>query len=130
MTKIVVTGAFSYTGKYITRHLLDKGAQVVTLTSHPDRPDPFGGRVKVFPLDFGQESRLAAVLSGAEALVNTYWVRFDRGTLTQPGAVENTRTLLRAARAAGVRRIVHISVTNPSIHIYLILAVRLPTNRA
>jgi nucleoside-diphosphate-sugar epimerase len=69
MTKIVVTGAFSYTGKYITRRLLDKGAQVVTLTNHPDRPDPFAGRVKAFPLDFGQETRLAAVLSGADALV-------------------------------------------------------------
>ena len=115
MMKIVVTGAFSYTGKYITRRLLDKGEQVVTLTNHPDRPNPFGGRVKAFPLDFSQESRLTAVLSGAELLVNTYWVRFDRGGVTQPGAVENTRTLIRAARAAGVRRIVHISITNPSL---------------
>jgi uncharacterized protein YbjT (DUF2867 family) len=119
MTKIVVTGAFSYTGKYITRHLLEKGAQVVTLTSHPDRPDPFGGRVKAFPLDFEQESRLVSVMTGAEVLVNTYWVRFDRGPVTQPGAVENTRTLVRAARAAGVRRIVHISVTNPSLDSHL-----------
>jgi uncharacterized protein YbjT (DUF2867 family) len=114
MTKIVVTGAFSYTGKYITRHLLDRGDEVITLTSHPNRPDPFSGRVKAFPLDFEQENRLVSVLRGADALVNTYWVRFDRGSVTQPGAVENTRTLLRAARSAGVRRVVHISVTNPS----------------
>ena len=119
MIKIVVTGAFSYTGKYITRHLLDKGTQVITLTNHPNRPDPFGGRVKAFPLDFDQESRLTTILTGADVLVNTYWVRFDRGTVTQPGAVENTRTLLRAARAAGVRRIVHISVTNPSLDSHL-----------
>jgi len=119
MSKIVVTGAFSYTGKYITRHLLNEGAQVITLTNHPDRPDPFEGRVKAFPLDFGQESRLAAIMNGADVLVNTYWVRFDRGSVTQPGAVENTRALLRAARAAGVRRVVHISVTNPSLDSYL-----------
>ena len=113
--KIAVTGAFSYTGKYITRHLLAKGAEVITLTNHPNRPDPFEGRVKAFPLDFGQESRLTSSLSGADVLVNTYWVRFDRGTVTQPGAVENTRTLMRAAKAAGVGRVVHISITNPSL---------------
>jgi uncharacterized protein YbjT (DUF2867 family) len=112
--RIVVTGAFSYTGKYIARHLLNKGEEVITLTNHPDRPDPFAGKVKAFPLDFNQESNLASALSGADVLVNTYWVRFDRGNVTQAGAVENTRTLVRAARVAGVRRIIHISVTNPS----------------
>ena len=117
--KIVVTGAFSYTGKYITRCLLDKGVEVITLTNHPNRPDPFGGRVKAFPLDFGQESRLTTILSGADVLVNTYWVRFDRGSVTQPGAVENTHTLMQAAQAAGVRRVVHISITNPSLDSHL-----------
>jgi len=119
MIKVVVTGAFSYTGKYITRRLLDQGAQVITLTNHPDRPDPFGGRVKAFPLDFSQASQLTAVLSGADVLVNTYWVRFDRGTVTQPGAVEHTRILMGAARAAGVRRVVHISITAPSLDSHL-----------
>ena len=113
--KIVVTGAFSYTGKYITRRLLDRGEQVLTLTNHPHRPDPFDGRVQAFPLDFDHEDSLVSHMAGAEVLVNTYWVRFDRGTVTQPGAVENTRRLVRAARAAGVRRIVHISITNPSL---------------
>jgi uncharacterized protein YbjT (DUF2867 family) len=112
--RIVVTGAFSYTGKYITYNLLDKGEEVLTLTNHPDRPDPFEGRVKAFPLDFGKENSLTDHLAGADVLVNTYWVRFDRGMVTQADAVENTRTLVRAAQAAGVQRIIHISVTNPS----------------
>jgi len=119
MLKVAVTGAFSYTGKYITRRLLDQGAQVITLTNHPDRPDPFAGRVKAFPFDFAQENRLATLLNGTDVLVNTYWVRFDRGSVTQSGAVENTRALVRAARAAGVHRIVHISVTNPSLDSHL-----------
>jgi nucleoside-diphosphate-sugar epimerase len=117
--KIIVTGAFSYTGKYVTRKLLDRGEEVTTLTNHPDRPDPFGGKVKALPLDFSRESSLAESLAGADALVNTYWVRFDRGTVTQAGAVENTRTLVRAAKAAGVRRIVHVSITNPSADSHL-----------
>jgi NADH dehydrogenase len=111
--KIAVTGAFSYSGKYIAKRLLDRGEEVITLTGHPDRPDPFGGKVKAFPLDF-EETSLARSLQGVEVLVNTYWVRFDNGENTQPRAVENTRKLVNAARAAGVRRIVHISITNPS----------------
>jgi uncharacterized protein YbjT (DUF2867 family) len=114
--KIVVTGAFSYTGKYITHKLLEKGDQVVTLTGHPNRPDPFDGRVKAFPLDFSNEKELVASMAGAEVLVNTYWVRFDHGNVTQAGAVENTRRLVRAAKTAGVSRIVHVSIANPSFN--------------
>jgi uncharacterized protein YbjT (DUF2867 family) len=112
--KIAVTGAFSYSGKYITRRLLARGEEVITLTGHPSRPDPFGGRVRAFPLNFADASGLTSSLRGAEVLVNTYWIRFDKGANTQPEAVTNTRHLLDAAVAAGVKRIVHISITNPS----------------
>ena len=54
--KIAVTGAFSYSGKYIARRLLERGEEVITLTGHPNRPDPFGGKVKAYPLDFDQDS--------------------------------------------------------------------------
>ncbi len=112
--KYAVTGAFSYSGKYITRRLLDRGGQVITLTGHPERPDPFEGRVPVFPLDFTDEPSLVRSLSGVDTFINTYWVRFDRAGNTQPAAVENTRRLVRAAARAGVKRIVHISITKPS----------------
>jgi NADH dehydrogenase len=111
--KIAVTGAFSYSGKYITRRLLACNEEVITLTGHPNRPDPFGGKVKAYPLDF-DESSMSRSLQDVDVLVNTYWVRFDKGGNTQPRAVENTRKLVNAARAAGVKRIVHISITNPS----------------
>lgn len=53
-----------------------------------------------------------ASLQGAAVLYNTYWVRFDHGEATYRRAVENTRRLFQAARQAGVRRVVHISITN------------------
>ena len=117
--KIAVTGAFSYSGKYIARHLLEKGEEVITLTNHPNRPDPFGGKVKAFPLNFANEAELTETLRGADVLVNTYWVRFDKGTNTQPKAVENTKALVRAAVRAGVKRMVHISIANPSADSHL-----------
>lgn len=116
--KIAVTGAFSYSGKYITKRLLDRGEEVITLTNHPNRPDPFNGKVKAYPLDF-DEASMTRSLQGVEILVNTYWVRFDKDKNTQPRAVENTRKLVNAAKAAGVRRIVHISIANPSADSYL-----------
>jgi len=116
--KIAVTGAFSYSGKYITKRLLECGDEVITLTGHPDRPDPFGGLVKAYPLDF-DEASMARSLQGVAVLVNTYWVRFDKGENTQLRAVENTRKLINAARAAGVKRVVHISITNSSARSHL-----------
>ncbi|MEW6094798.1 MAG: NAD(P)H-binding protein [Chloroflexota bacterium] len=111
--KTAVTGAFSYSGKYITRRLLADGHEVITLTGHPNRPDPFDGKVKAYPLDF-DEASLTRSLRGVEVLFNTYWIRFDQDSNTQPRAVTNTQTLVKAAKAAGVRRMVHVSITNPS----------------
>ncbi len=112
--KIAVTGALSYSGKYITKRLLERGEEVFTLTNHPNRPDPFNGKVKALPLDFSNEKELVANLCGADVLINTYWIRFDKANNTQPKAVENTKILVNAAVKAGVKRIVHISITNPS----------------
>jgi len=116
--KAAVTGAFSYSGKYITRRLLAEGHEVITLTGHPNRPDPFAGKVKAFPLDF-DEAGMARSLAGVEVLYNTYWVRFDKAGNTQPRAVKNTHKLVNAAVAAGVRRMVHISIANPSAESHL-----------
>jgi uncharacterized protein YbjT (DUF2867 family) len=110
----VVTGAFGYTGRYITARLLDSGRSVRTLTGHPNRANPFGDRVAVAAFDFDDRRKLAEHLRGATTMYNTYWVRFPRGDVTFERAVANTETLIHAARDAGVRRIVHVSITNPS----------------
>lgn len=107
----VVTGAFSYTGNYITRRLLASGREVRTLTGHPGRPNPFGDRVKAHPFNFDKPEKLRENLRGATTLYNTYWVRFPRGKITYDLAVENTKILIQAAEEAGVQRIVHISIT-------------------
>jgi NADH dehydrogenase len=116
--KIAVTGAFSYSGKYIAKRLLERGEEVITLTGHPNRPDPFSGKVKAYPLDF-DEAGMTRSLQGVDVLVNTYWVRFDKGENTQPRAVDNTSKIINAARAAGIKRVVHISITNPSADSHL-----------
>lgn len=113
--RIVITGAFSYTGKYAARVLLERGYAVRTLTNHPGRENSFGGRVEVFPYNFEHPKRLAESLRGASALINTYWVRFPHGAATFEMAVRNTKTLIEAAKLAGIERIVHVSIANPSL---------------
>ncbi len=114
--KIALTGAFSYSGKYIARTLLERGYQLMTLTGNPNRPDPFNGQISASPFNFRQPEKLVDTLRGVDTLINTYWVRFDHRQNTYLQAVTNTRILFQAAKQAGVRRIVHISITNPDRH--------------
>ena len=111
----VVTGAFGYIGKYITRHLLEQGEAVRTITTHPDKPNPFGESVQALPLNFDRQDDLIKSLRGASTLYNTYWIRFPYGGATFEQAVQNTAMLFKCAREAGVRKIVHISVTQASV---------------
>ena len=110
----VVTGAFGYSGRFIAHRLLDRGRKVVTLTGSPERANPFRGLVEVRPFHFDDPDALAASLRGTQVLYNTYWVRFDHDDFTHGEAVENTLRLFRAATAAGIRRVVHTSITRPS----------------
>lgn len=110
----IVTGAFGYTGKYITRELISRGKKVLTLTGHPDRPNPFGDKVTVAPFNFNKPDVLIKWMQGATTLYNTYWVRFAYGQVTYDKAIANTILLINAAKKAGIRKIVHISITNAS----------------
>jgi uncharacterized protein YbjT (DUF2867 family) len=106
----VVTGAFSFSGSHIVARLLAMGERVRTLTNHP-RGDSL---IEAAPLDFRIAEELTRNLAGAEVLYNTYWVRFAQGAVNHQKAVENTGAMIHAAERAGVKRIVHISITNPS----------------
>jgi NADH dehydrogenase len=110
-----VTGAFGYSGKYIARRLLRAGHRVMTLTNSPQRANPFGQQIIAYPFHFDNPDALVDSLHNVSVLYNTYWVRFNHETFKHASAVENTLKLFAAAKEAGVERIVHISITNPSL---------------
>jgi uncharacterized protein YbjT (DUF2867 family) len=93
-----VTGATSFTGRFIAQRLEAAGDEVANLTRW----------------ELHSTERLEAALRGVDTLYNTFWVRFERGPITYAWATERSRMLFEAARRAGVRRIVHISVINAS----------------
>ncbi|MGC8861485.1 MAG: SDR family oxidoreductase [Armatimonadota bacterium] len=110
-----VTGAGGFTGRHITARLIAAGKQVINLTGHPERAAGLGDAVRSVQFDFGSPDKLARDLEGVTTLFNTYWIRFERGSMTFDTAVANSRALIQAAKLAGVKRIVHISITNPSL---------------
>ena len=110
----VVTGAFGYSGKYITRRLLAQGRSVRSLTNSFNRPNPFGSQVEAYPFNFDDLDKLIEALCGAGVLYNTYWVRFDHADFSHSAAIKNSLQLFEAAKQAGIRRVIHISITNPS----------------
>ncbi len=110
----VVTGAYGFSGKYIARLLLEAGQQVRTITDSLNRSNPFNGTIRASPFSFDDPKKLVESLRGATVLYNNYWVRFNHLDFTYSKAVDNSRILFDAAKEAGIQRIVHISITNPS----------------
>ncbi len=112
----VVTGAFGYIGRYIAKALLRRGREVRTITTHPNKPNPFGPSVQAFSYNFDDPHRLTQTLEGADTLYNTYWIRFPFDGQTYESALRNTRTLFQCAKEAKVKRIVHVGVTQASVN--------------
>jgi uncharacterized protein YbjT (DUF2867 family) len=108
-----VTGAYSFTGRAIARRLLTHGREVVTLVRRPAPPDA-DPRIRPIPFPTTDRAALVASLTGVDTLYNTLWIRFERGDVTFERSITDTRLLLGAAREAGVRRLVHVSVVNAS----------------
>jgi NADH dehydrogenase len=77
--------------------------------------NPCRARIKVIPLHFNNTEELINSLHGTSVLYNTYWVRFNHKNFSFAQAVDNSAKLFEAAKKAGVKRVVHISVTNPSM---------------
>jgi uncharacterized protein YbjT (DUF2867 family) len=111
----LVTGAFSYSGSHIAERLLDSGRRVRTLTFHPHRPHPLQASVESCAYRFDDPVALTRSLHGVSTLYNTFWVRFDHEQTSFANAIESSRMLFYAAKSAGVQRIVHVSIANPSI---------------
>jgi NADH dehydrogenase len=113
--KAIVTGAFSYTGSAVARRLIARGYEVKSLTNRSVPVGDPGAPIETAPLQFDAPAALVDAMRGADIFVNTYWVRYPYVGVGFDQAVDNIGILLRAARDAGIRRVVHVSVSNPSL---------------
>lgn len=111
----MVTGAYGFSGNYITESLLKAGVSVSTITNSPNRKNKFRNKIRVYKFNFENHDELVKTLHNVSILYNTYWVRFNYKNFSHQIAVKNTLKLFNAAQEAGVSRIVHTSITNPSL---------------
>jgi uncharacterized protein YbjT (DUF2867 family) len=110
VVRLLITGASGFIGGAISDRLVGR-AEIRSLTSHPAK-NRFGERVRSFPYDFERPARMEDPFRGVDVFVNSYYVRFNYGAASFELAVDRTRELIALARAAGVRKIVHVSVSN------------------
>src|SRR3954447_21327349 len=105
---VVVTGANGLVGAAVCRALVERSAQVRAVVRRAGSAPVLEG-VTEYVGDFADEGVVRAVTQGADAVVTTvHPMGSSREVQHQVGA-EGTPVLARAARHAGVARLVHMS---------------------
>jgi uncharacterized protein YbjT (DUF2867 family) len=109
---VAVMGATGFVGRHLVPHLLAAGHEVRALSRGGRRlPDWPPDRVRSFAVEVVDGTGLDAALAGAEAVVHLVAIpRQGRGRTFEGTNVGGVERVVDAAAAAGVRRIVHLSV--------------------
>ena len=108
--RVLVTGATGKVGNAVCRALAARGDEVRALVRNPAASLPEG--VEAVPGDVTQPETIAAAVERCELVFNAMgipeqWLE-DEDTFDRVNA-RGTETVVRAAAAAGVRRVVHTS---------------------
>jgi uncharacterized protein YbjT (DUF2867 family)/membrane protease YdiL (CAAX protease family) len=106
--KVIVAGASGFIGRHVVAALADAGHGVVAL----DRGrGPLPKNIQRFACDLTRDDVPPDALDGADAIVNLVGIKRARDAAGFERAhVDVARRLVTAARRAGVRRFVHVSV--------------------
>jgi uncharacterized protein YbjT (DUF2867 family) len=113
MQRIFVTGGTGFVGKHVIRALLGQGLLVRALVRRGSERDLQGFEsIERVPGDVLAPETLTASVEGCAAIVHLVGIireRRSRGVTFEALHTEATRNMLGLARAAGVRRFVHMS---------------------
>lgn len=109
---VAVVGATGFVGSHLVPHLASSGHGVIAISRDGRRLDGWTeAGVEARAADVTGETGLEAALSGADAVVHLAAIpRESRGRTFEAVNVRGTRRVVDAATAAGIPRIVHVSV--------------------
>ncbi|HEX6141481.1 MAG TPA: complex I NDUFA9 subunit family protein [Geminicoccaceae bacterium] len=112
---VTVFGGSGFIGRYVVQRLARRDARIKVPSRTPNRvrhlqPMVSPGQIAIGPLNLGSEEALTRYLQGVHAVVNLIAILHER----RSGQFETVHVDLpgrigRAAKAAGVERLVHVS---------------------
>ena len=109
--RIAVIGATGFVGSHVVPHLVREGHRVVAVSRGGRRMTGWGDAVEARAANVETGTGLGDALAGADAVVHLVAIpRETGGRRFDAVNVEGTRRVVDAATAAGVRRMVHLSV--------------------
>ncbi len=114
MKTLCITGANGFIGSHVALQAADKGYALRLLLRRDLRPELRDLGAQVFRGDVRNKTDLAPFLEGADALLHVAGVNTPSSAQREnifTSNVEGTKLILRAAKNAGVRRIVHTGST-------------------
>ena len=123
--KIALTGAFSYTGRYITNQLIQrigsKNLQIINLSNRKEKKLYANEGVKItsHSYDFNNPESIKQILKGCSLFICTYWVRFDNFRISRQEVIDNAKLLIDCAKHADVKRCVFTSHTQTNINSHI-----------
>ncbi len=116
MTKrMIITGALSYSGRYIAALAHERGWKLHSLEGARSfqRANEYDLPITLFDWEDPQKAgRVEEAMQACDVFVNTYWRRPTAGDDATKIAEQHCYELFSAAKKAGVKRIVHISVAH------------------
>ena len=118
--KVGVTGGYSYSGQYITKLLMEDPniTEIRNFTNHPHRRFFKKGtnpRITEHSLNVSYMSQMKTAFDGCDVVFQNYWQRFVDKNLEESPALRNIKRIVDACAEVGVKRIVYVSHTQPSV---------------
>ena len=120
--RVTVLGASGFIGRYVVKRLAAEGALVCAVCRHASdagflRPMGDVGQIAAIDADLCDERALAAVIAGADAVVNAVGILYERGAQRFEALHHQLpRRIAIEARAAEVKQVVHISAIGADPH--------------
>jgi uncharacterized protein YbjT (DUF2867 family) len=112
---VAVVGASGFVGSHVVPHLARQGHRVRAVSRDGRRLPDWDEMVTAAAADIETGAGLEAALAGADALVHLAAIPREQGGRTfEEVNVRGVSRTLAAARAGGVRRVVHLSVLGAS----------------
>ncbi|HEX3755616.1 MAG TPA: complex I NDUFA9 subunit family protein [Rhizomicrobium sp.] len=111
---VTVFGGSGFLGRHTVQALAKAGWRIKVASRHPNsgfflRPLGTVGQIDFVKADISDPEEIAKTLTGAAAVVNLCGILFEKGQSFDDVQAQGAQNIARAAAAAGVSRLVHVS---------------------